>query len=842
MADIGKWLRFGRRPSVSFKLLFSRFRSILDNNTKVLQLFADLAEKQSGEYVFDRSYIQTSVHQAFDLVGKIVYDLNSLTDQKYTALHTVVDRLKDEVQGDVAGQPVVSEADFCIPFNQIDESLVNLVGGKSAHLGELHSRLGVPIPDGFTITTWAFVRVLEANHLAGAIENALVRFDRGDEAAILEVAHDLRHARIPHDVRRAIRKALARLQRAPDGLFLAVRSSALGEDQDLCFAGQYETVLGAKPAEVVDAYRQVLASLYSPHAVAYRKACGVPLVGLMAVACMRMVRASASGVLYTVDPIRPGSGELLIGATRGLAARAVQGEQGMAHYTVSRQPPHDVLTYRPSTSEDIVVGRSTGGIETIEATGSPAGEHELSDSEVRELCKMALRIERYFKQPQDIEWAREQDGCLYLIQARRLTVSSPAANPQDLMDVLESYPVLLRRQGHVACRGVASGTVVQVTEDSDLSVFPTGGVLVSRRASPRFVRAMPRCAAIVTDIGAPTGHMAALAREFRVPTIVDCGNATAILGDGQEVTVDADENAVYAGRVEPLLNYQLVTESGFEDAPEYRLLRRLLRRITPLNLVDPQADNFRAHRCRTIHDVIRFAHEKAVEELIDLYSSRRVSGMDAVRHLQSEIPLGLYIIDVGGGLDPLLSGGLPRTTVTRDAIRSVPMLALWAGLSAPGVWSTRPVRVDLATFLSSAMSRAANENAGRNLAVVSENYVNLSLNLGYHYNMIDAYVSNDREANHIYFRFVGGASDMGRRTRRAAMVKEILERLGFATRQSQDLVVARLRKLPRAETEERLTVIGRLIGFTRQIDALMDTEETVVRYAEAFLDGRCNPD
>jgi len=333
-----------------------------------------------------------------------------------------------------------------------------------------------------------------------------------------------------------------------------------------------------------------------------------------------------------------------------------------------------------------------------------------------------------------------------------------------------------------------------------------------------------------------------LAREFRVPTIVDCGNATATLGDGQEVTVDADENAVYAGRVEPLLNYQLVTESGFEDASEYRLLRRLLRRITPLNLVDPQAENFRASRCRTIHDVIRFAHEKAVEELIDLYSSRRVSGMDAVRHLQSEIPLGLYIIDVGGGLDPLLSGGLPHATVTPDAIRSVPMLALWTGLSAPGVWSTRPVRVDLATFLSSAMSRAANENAGRNLAVVSENYVNLSLNLGYHYNMIDAYVSNDREANHIYFRFVGGASDMGRRTRRAAMVKEILERLGFATRQSQDLVVARLRKLPRAETEERLTVIGRLIGFTRQIDALMDTEETVVRYAEAFLDGRCNPD
>jgi pyruvate,water dikinase len=840
MVHIGRWFRFGRRPPTPFKLHFARFRNILDNNTKMLQLFADLADKQSGEYVFDRSYIESSVHEAFDLVGRTVTDLNSLADQKYTSLYGVIDRLKDEVNGDVAGQPVVTEAAFCIPFDRIDESLVNFVGGKSAHLGELHARLRVRIPDGFTITTWAFVRVIEANHLSTAIEDALARFGRGDDAGIREIVERLQHAKVPREVNAAIRTAVAGLGRG-DRLRLAVRSSALGEDQDLTFAGQYETVLDTKPADVIDAYRQVLASLYTSHAVSYRKASGLPAGGLMAAACMRMVHATVSGVLYTVDPNRPGSGELILGVTRGLADRAVRGEQSMAQYSISRQPPHEVLGYQPATGTGDAAGYADRG-ETVRPSGGDTASRELTDADVRELTDMALRIERYFKQPQDIEWARDEDGSLYLIQARRLRISAPPGEKRDLSEVLAAYPVLLRGRGHVACRGVASGPVVHVTEESDLAAFPVGGVLVSRRASPRFVRAMPKCAAIITDIGAPTGHTAALAREFRVPTLVDTATGSIILTEGQVVTVDADDNAVYAGRVDPLIYHQLASEGTLDDTPEYRLLRRVLRRIAPLNLIDHQAENFRADRCRTIHDVIRFAHEKAVEELIDLQASGHMSGVESAKRLVSDLPIGLSIIDVGGGLDTVLGGGLPQSTVTPDAIRSVPMLAIWAGLTTPGVWNTQPVRIDLSTFLSSAMSRTASESAGRNLAVISESYVNLSLNLGYHFNMVDAFLGDNREENHIYFRFVGGASDAERRTRRAKMVRNVMERLGFATRQSRDLVLARLRKLPRTAAEERLRIIGRLIGFTRQIDALMDDDEAVTRYTEAFLEGRHSPE
>jgi pyruvate,water dikinase len=835
------WLRklfgLGRSTKVPFKLVFTRFRQLIDSNTRVLQLLTDAAEKQGGEYVFDRTYVVSVVEQLFDLADKIVYDLNSIADQKHARLYALVDQLRAEALGDLSGRPVVPRTDACVPFDQIDESRVNLVGGKSAHLGEVMTRLQVPIPAGFAISTHAYLRIVEENGLAQPIETAIERLNLGDRKPFDAVCERLRSAKIPRDVRRSIFRALSGLKPSDRPLYVALRSSALGEDDEESFAGQYRSLLQVTPEGVLDAYREVLASLYESSALDYRQARGLPAFGLMAVACMRMVEASTAGVLYTVDPNRADSGRMLLSATRGLASRALTGGQSLSMYELSRDAPHAVLAYSAAPAKEQVVGRPDGGTEIVTTPRANGGARELTEAEAARLAEIGTRIERYFKQPQEIEWARDADGTLYVLQTRRLKLAAASAPARDLPELLRHYPVIMRACGHVACRGVASGRAYVVTSDADLDGMPTGAILVARRASPRFVRVMPRVSAILTDIGAPTGHMAALAREFRVPTIVDCGDATTCVGSGQEVTVDADDGVVYAGRVEGLLQHQLVEETGFEDAPEYRLLRRLLRRVTPLQLVDPASDDFRAERCHTLHDVVRFAHEKAVEELIGLHESGRVFGAEAARRVDSELPLNLRVIDIGGGIDGSALAQSPGKPVKPEAIRSTPMRAMWAGLTTPGVWNTRPVGVDLRTFMTSAMSPGASERGGRNLAVVSEAYANLSLNLGYHYTMVDAYLSDDRDANHVYFRFVGGASDRERRVRRATMVREILERLDFSARQNADLVTGRLRKLPRPETVGRLESIGRLIGFTRQIDAVMNSEEEVARYVDAFLRG-----
>ena len=166
---------------------------------------------------------------------------------------------------------------------------------------------------------------------------------------------------------------------------------------------------------------------------------------------------------------------------------------------------------------------------------------------------------------------------------------------------------------------------------------------------PAFLSIMHKARGIITDVGSSTGHMASLAREYRLPTIVDTEVATSLLQNGDEITLDATQGIVYRGSISALDRFELTEEEVFEDFYEYRLLRRLLKHISPLNLLDSQNENFTPSACRTFHDITRYIHEKAVEELIHLSEKNGAQYMSAPKRLKADIPLGLMIIDAGDG-------------------------------------------------------------------------------------------------------------------------------------------------------------------------------------------------
>jgi pyruvate,water dikinase len=209
------------------------------------------------------------------------------------------------------------------------------------------------------------------------------------------------------------------------------------------------------------------------------------------------------------------------------------------------------------------------------------------------------------------------------------------------------------------------------------------------------------------------------------------------------------------------------------------------------------------------------------------------------RELKLDIPLGLHVIDMGGGLET--ESGHKRIE-SIDMVLCRPMRALLKGLVAPGAWSTQPVQLGFGDLVSSltrfSMTDRAAEFRGQNLAVITGNYANLSLRLGYHFNIIDTYVSESVDDNYVYFRFVGGVTETERRHLRAVLLKEILHKLNFNVTVSADLVVARLKKLAEPEILEVLTEIGRLIGFTRQLDTQMVSEESIRLCLQAFFANR----
>jgi pyruvate,water dikinase len=820
------------RRQVPFVVLFKTFQGLLEKNNKILDSIAAMGDKLGGDYVFDKNYIVSSCQEMSDLVYKLIYDLDTIAPSKYLNLYDAFQGINHEIEEELAGRPVIAQADYVVPFETISRDSGDVVGGKLANLAEVHNILGLPVPGGFVITTTAFKAFMEYNQIWDRVREEPLTSEAGKEVGAL-----IAQGSLPADLKRALQKSTEQLQlKAGDKkLFLAVRSSAWGEDSIHTFAGQFKSYLNQPVEKLVVSYKEVIGSAYSPSAIEYRASKGISEDEVaMAVGCQATVDAKVSGVLYTLDPTTPEREAMVINAVWGLGAPLVSGQVPGDRYLLNRTPPHEVEGLNVRHKRSMLSPKEGGGTEQRSVPEELQMKPCLEREEMLRLAEIALVIERYFKKPQDIEWALDKTNQFIILQTRPLNLKTQMANLVcNLTETVQEYPVIFRGQGHIAQRGVGAGQVVIVKDDEDMEDFPAGAVLVSRYTSPRLAKVVPRASGILTDVGSPTGHMATIAREFRVPTIVNIGEATKILRPGQEITVDAEENVVYDGRVKELCYYEF-TEEPFEESYEYRLISRVLKKIAPLNLLNPHEKNFAPEGCRTFHDITRFVHEKAVEELLDLEFHERYLGAPA-KKLKLSIPLGLVVIDMGGGLEESSEG----SEVEPDQVVSLPLKATLDGMMTPGMWSTEPVSVDLGSFMSSltrtfSSSLATPKYLGQNLAMISKEYMNLSLRLGYHFNIIDAYISDKVNDNYAYFRFLGGVTDLQRRSRRARLLAELLEAHDFRVDVRGDLVVGRIKKLDAPRMVRKMKILGHLVAFTRQLDVTMVSDAEVESSKENF--------
>jgi pyruvate,water dikinase len=448
------------------------------------------------------------------------------------------------------------------------------------------------------------------------------------------------------------------------------------------------------------------------------------------------------------------------------------------------------------------------GTDTAQGEAAP-----LTDAAAALLAGRAMAAERLLGAPLTLGVAVAASG-ESVVEAVRLELPTAAAAP-----VRPPLAAALVRGGDAACLGAASGAVVHVGEATPMGIFPRGGVAVARSASPALAPVVRRAAAVVTEVGDPAGHLAAVARELRVPALFGVPDAMRALAEGASVTVDADLGAVFAGALEN----RPVSDSGLApDDPEYLLLRRLLRRVATLTLTDPDAPEFSAAGCRSLHDILHFAHDRAVAALAGLRGTDLAA--EPARRLTLPVPLDLRLLDIGGALAP---GGTDLA-----AVRSRPLAAFLAGLLTPGMWDAAPARLGLGDMLG-AMTKPLPDATG-NLAIAARNYCNVSLRLGWHFTVVDAYLDRNPEKNAVYFRFAGGMAGSGARRARAAFLHMVLARLGFKVETAGDLVVARRKLLEAGEAEDALRLLGALCAFARQRDTGLAGEDDALALAGAF--------
>jgi len=824
-------------PHIALREKFQRFRQLLDGNNQALTAMADMEEKLSGDYLFDLGYLETQVKTLADSVSQMVVELNRLTQNRYAELGPILQQLQADIVKDLTAGLEIPETPYIIPLPGLSRDLAPAVGSKMANLGDISNRLGLMVPRGFAITAAAYKKFLEDSGLAQELEARLEQASFADLESLQAVSRELRtlvrEAPLPPDLEEILRLTAEALP-SPR---LAVRSSAVGEDTEYSFAGQFATLLNVDAADLPAHYKEIIASKFTPQAIFYWKYQNFSVHDLpMGVGVLSMVSAKASGVMFSMDPHAPQTNTVIITAVWGLGKYAVDGTITPDLYMMDREGEHRVLHQRVPHKPVALTCQPESGCVEVTLPPDQASAPCLTPEQLRTLTDIAITLEKHFGGPQDIEWALDEDDQIVILQSRPLRVTTPAAAVVPRESAWESEKTPILNHGVRAVGGAAAGPVHLFVRMADLDQIPDGAVVVARQPSARLVLVMDRISAIVTEVGSPTDHMTILAREFQVPTLVEVGGALGVLKPGQLVTVDADTARIYGGIVTELLARRRRPEEPWRTSRIFQQLRQILKKIAPLNLLDPSSPDFTAANCKTLHDITRFCHEKAMDAMFSLDVEKAVQA-SGVSRLQSDLPLNLFVLDLGGGLT--VEG---KNTIQETDISSRPFKALLLGFHHPQVSWAGQVAPDLKGFISVwantmyDMGKADTGLGGKSFAIISDRYINFNSRLGYHFGLVDAYLSEEQNDNYVSFQFKGGAASVDRRERRAQLLRQILEELGFTVQVRGDLVQGRLVKYSMLETEKMLEFVGLLMVFCRQLDLALTSDVVLNRCFQAFKD------
>jgi pyruvate,water dikinase len=826
---------------VAFQERYHHFKLLLNANDKALEIMAEIDEALKGTQPFGMNFVKSRCTLVAINVWQIVEHLNELAPGRYEALYERFREIQKRINPSLRSKHPSKKGPLIIPFSEVDKSLVDTVGSKIANLGEIRNHLDLKIPNGFAITAHAYEQFMDHSDLHTEIDRRIQSTDvsRLDQMYSLSAAIQLliMQAPLPPELETAILEQYRQLEeRDGDGIRVALRSSALGEDFiERSFAGQYRSELNVSGDNLLYVYKEIVASKYSPTAMTYRLNRGIPDADVpMCVGCMSMIDAVCSGVIYTASPVNIRDNRIEVHSVWGLPKPVVDGSTDTDLFVISRDDPMKIVHKEIPLKELRFVCYAEEGVCRLDDTGERAGLPSLEDPSALDLARLALLLEEYYGGPQDIEWTMERDGSIILLQCRPLQQRELDRDSEEDVEAVD-HNVLLQG-GFTASPGAASGPVYRLDKDADALNFPEGAVLVTAQALPRWATLLNRASAVVTDAGGIAGHLANVAREFGVPGLFGLKEATAVLTTGQWITVDADSRRVYEGEIAEIVGGRAARKNLMEGSPIFEALKSAAQHITPLRLLDPQSPKFHPRNCETFHDITRFCHEKVVQEMfnfgVDHHFPERSS-----KQLYCDAPMRWWVLNLDDGFKEEVSGKY----VQLENIVSVPMLAVWEGITA-FPWEGPPP-VDGKGFMSilfrattdtGLVTGVRSQYGERNYFMISKNYCSLTSRLGFHFSTIEALVGDRVSENYISFQFKGGAADDRRRMQRVVLIQEILEDYEFRVELTGDHLLARVEDRPEDFMKGRLKILGYLTMHTRQIDMIMANASTANHYRGKF--------
>ncbi|WP_051434596.1 PEP/pyruvate-binding domain-containing protein [Desulfonatronum lacustre] len=848
LASIKRWAERVFTPDEAVRRQFSLFRELLHEDKLCLKAIARLEEIGREPILVDWSRVELLTRHLLDGMDRLADRLQGMAPDGYPGLAPACGRIREEIEILLGREDWRPEGPYVLHLEKgpATEGDHEVMGGKARGLARIIAQTEIPVPPSLVVTTNAYQRFLESNGLREMIRKKLLTLDFRRPERLERIAARIREVilqgDVPEDMTEEIETALDRLSaqakalsgstgKTPVELLLAVRSSALAEDGDASFAGQYATRLNVSRRDFWSAYKDVLAGKFTSKALTYRLHYGLSdAQTAMAALVLPMVEAKASGVVYSRDPLDLCKGAcLVISAVAGAGSRLVDGSAVPDTFLVSRQDPARFLAKQAAPEQD---DRPLPTLRRDELC--------LDDASATTLARWGLELEQVFGCPQDIEWAQDHSGNLMILQSRPIHVTATGEDndsaPSGVMDEADratpqpsDHVASILDLGTPASTGVASGRIHRITSEADLDAVPQGAVVLAPGIPPSLVQIVHKAAGVIAEQGGKASHFASVAREFGLPVIVGIGSGAAILEQDRLVTMDAHRGVVYDGEVRELLQWQQ-KQRAKPPTPFQRRMAPLLKLIASLNLTDPEADTFTPEHCRSVHDVVRFVHEHGTREMFSLMDVKG-RGMRRAKPLESEIPIVMHVLDLGDGLH---AGAENERALTLEHVHSGPMLAVWAGLTDKDVaWSEGLLHLDWERFDQvSGGIFSLKSSLLSSYALLARHYAHLLLRFGYHFAVLDCLAGERAEENYIQFRFKGGGGADDKKAWRLEMIRAVLRAFDFQVRIREDLLEAKCTRQDQRRTELRLNILGYLLGRTPLLDMALESREHALRLAE----------
>lgn len=822
---------------------FQYFMTLLENNNKVLKISSDMEEKSHGEFLFDINYIRKSVSDIQASLNKIIESMIYLGGTPYKKLRIVYKEINELIEKSLNGKKEISQ-DFYVKFlADINKGDIDSVGSKNAQLGEVKSQLKIPVPRGFAITAWAYKDFLNSNNLQEKISNEIVNVDIRDYSDLERISNKLRalfaEMPLPQGLVRQIDESYRELKEynrrtmdttLPVGMegLVSVRSSAIGEDTHLSFAGQYETFLNVNEGEVTSRYKDVLSSRFSPKAIYYFLSHELNEADLaMSVGCVTMVNARASGVIYTRDPVHPKAESMLINSIWGLGAYLVDGTITPDVFRVSLENGN-ILDQDISCKTKKLCINNDGAISDEIVPPHEQYAPSISKDEIQVLAGFARTIENHYGEPQDIEWAISKDGRPFVLQTRQLRLIEEEEEKE--MPNTDEYDLIMSG-GYTVFPGAGGGTIHHVRNTNDLKNIPDGVILVSEHPFPGLITALSKANALITKVGSIASHLATIAREYRTPTIFGVKSPELLL-DGQYVTVDSAHLKIYNGVQEELIEALQPEKDFFKDDPIFDLLENILDNISPLNLINPNEEEFTMENCKTFHDMTRYCHQKSMQEMFAGVTEVSAGGNLGVL-LKSDIPLDVDVMYIDRDMSEIMA----KKYINFADLDSDPMQSFWGGILKEG-WPAppKPNMKGMLSVVATNLSAAHQEDfSQKSFAILSKEFMILSLKMGYHFTTFESMCTDDISKNYIKMQFKAGGAALERRVRRISLINEVLAKIGFDNSSKGDYLDAMVTYEPAESIKSKLYILGRLSMLTKQLDMALSNDKITKFYTNDIL-------